>query len=286
MSTAAPPVGLARRRLLPRIEGRGAERIAGAIVVLVVLLAILAPLLAPHDPNRQDLTQTLSGFSSAHPLGTDALGRDVLSRMLYGARISLAGPLIVVALVTLVGLPLGLVAGYFRGPADAVLARVWDVMFAFPALLLAIVVIAMFGPGFWTATLAVSVTYVPLLARVVRSLVLVEREQPYIAACRVQGFGPLRIIGRHVLPNTARVISAQLTLYFAYALLDLAALAFLGLGVRPPTADWGGILNSGREDLVIGASTEVISATVAIVVTVVAVNILGDALAVRAGARR
>jgi peptide/nickel transport system permease protein len=286
VSAAAPPVAVSRRWLLPRVEGRRTERIAGALVALVVLVAVLAPLLAPYDPNKQDLAQTLAGFSSQHWLGTDALGRDVLSRMLYGARISLAGPLIVVALVAAAGVPLGLAAGYFRGPLDAILSRLWDVMFAFPALLLAIVVIAMFGPGFWTATLAVSVTYVPLLARLVRSVVLVEREQPYIAACRVQGFGPLRIMGLHLLPNTIRVISAQLTLYFAYALLDLAALAFLGLGVQPPTADWGGILNAGREDLVVGAYTEVASATLAIVVTVVAVNVLGDALAARAGAKR
>jgi peptide/nickel transport system permease protein len=169
---------------------------------------------------------------------------------------------------------------------DGTLGRVWDVMFAFPPLLLAIVIVAAFGAGFWTATLAIAIIYIPLLARVVRGVVLVEREKAYVDACKVQGFSGTRISARHVLPNVAPTIAAQSTLNFGYALLDLAGLAFLGLGVQPPTADWGQMLTDGRESLVLHSYSEVISASAAIALAVVAFNLVGDALSERAGRSR
>jgi peptide/nickel transport system permease protein len=260
--------------------------VAGAIILCLVLIAAIAPLIAPHDPNAVDLGHALAPAGSDNPLGTDASGRDVLSRLFFGARTSLLGPLLVVALSTLVGVPLGLLGGYRGGVVDGLLGRTWDVLFAFPPLLLAIVIVAAFGAGFWTATLAISIVYVPLLARVVRGVVLVEREKAYVDAMKVEGFSAARVALRHVLPNVAPTIAAQATLNFGYALLDLAGLAFLGLGVQPPTADWGQMLAAGRESLILHHYTEVIAASIAIAIAVVSFNLVGDVLSERAGRSR
>ena len=256
------------------------------MVLLLVLVAILAPVLAPSDPNAIGLSNSLAPPSSAHLLGTDSSGRDILSRLIFGTRTSLAGPFLVIVLSTLVGVPLGLLGGFRGGWIDGVLGRVWDVLFAFPPLLLAIVIVAAFGAGFWTSTIAIAITYVPLLARVVRGVVLSERERAYVDACSVQGFSGLRVATWHVLPNVAPTIVAQSTLNFGYALLDLAGLAFLGLGVQPPTADWGQMLSSGRASLILHSFSEVVSASIMIAITVVAFNMLGDALLRRAGRTR
>ena len=287
MATPAPAGHvILRRRWLPLVDAPLAGLVAATLIALLVVMAIFAPLIAPADPTVVDLGNTLAPPAADHVFGTDASGRDILSRLIEGSRTSLLGPLLVVALSTAVGVPLGLLAGYKRGLVDGLLSRAWDVMFAFPPLLLAIVIVAAFGAGFWTATLAISIIYVPLLARVVRGVVLVEREKAYVDACRVQGFSDLRVAFRHVLPNVAPTIAAQSTLNFGYALLDLAGLAFLGLGVQPPTPDWGEMLASGRDNLILGSYGEVISASVAIAVTVIAFNIVGDALATRAGRTR
>lgn len=277
---APGPSVLRRRRLVPRLSGSWAIWISGGVVALLVALALGAPLLAPHDPDQVELTQILQGSSGEHPLGTDGSGRDILSRLIWGARLSLAGPALVVLLSALVAVPLGLAAGYRGGWLDALLGRAWDVMFAFPPLLLAIVIVAAFGAGFWTATIAIAITYVPLLARVVRASVLVERNKAYVDAGRVQGFSDRRLAVNHVLPNIAPTVIAQATLNFGYALIDLAGLAFLGLGVQPPTADWGGMLAEGRK-FILSSPAEVIYASVAISVTVIAFNVLGDALSQR-----
>jgi peptide/nickel transport system permease protein len=250
---------------------------AAGMLFLLAAAAILAPLIAPYHPNELDLFNVLTGPSSRHLLGTDASGRDVLSRLLYGGRDSLGGPALVVLMSTLVGLPLGLFAGYFGGMTDSILGRLWDLMLAFPSLLLAILIVATFGAGFWTAVLAISVTYVPLLARVVRGLVVVERGKPYVAACRLQGFGANRIVFGHILPNIAPPVVSQTALNFGYALLDLAALSFIGLGVQPPTADWGAMLAEGKATI-LSTPNPVIWPAVAIILTVVAINILADAL--------
>jgi peptide/nickel transport system permease protein len=273
---------IARRRFLPVIDAPGMAKISAAVIIGLALVALAAPLLAPYDPNEGDLQNVLAGSSAEHPLGTDANGRDVLSRLIYGARTSLIGALLVVIFSTAIGLPLGLLAGYRGGLVDASLARGWDVMLAFPPLVLTIAIIATFGSGFWTAVLAITLIYVPLLARVIRGAVLIERAKPYVDACRVRGFSSLRIVSLHVLPNIAPILLAQATLNFGFALLDLAGLAFIGLGVQPPTADWGQMLATGRESLVYGSYQEVVSASLIIIVAVIAFNIVGDALAARA----
>jgi peptide/nickel transport system permease protein len=268
---------LLRRRFPIRIRHRAAAKVAAAYIAIVVLAAILAPVIAPHDPNTINPIASYAGASPGHLLGQDAAGRDIFSRLLFGARLSLLGPFAVVGLSLIVGIPAGLVAGWRGGVVDALLSRITDALLAFPPLLLAIVIAATFGAGFRTSIIAITVTYIPLLMRVARGLTLVEREKTYVDELRCQGFGVARITWLHVLPNIRRGIAAQATLSFGYALIDLAGLAFLGLGVQPPTADWGAMLSEGRQSLLINA-TEVTAAAAIIAVTVVAFNVLGDAL--------
>lgn len=280
MTTVDAVATVQTRRWMPRLPGSVGFIVGGTIIVLLLIVALFAPLLAPHDPNAISLSETLSGFSSNHPLGTDSAGRDILSRLIYGARLSLIGPLAVVLMSVIIGVPAGLWAGYRGGWVDATLSRLWDMVFGFPPLLLAIVIVATFGAGFWTATIAIAITYIPLLTRVVRGVVISECRNAYVDACRIQGFSALRVCCFHVLPNVAGTIVAQSTLNFGYALLDLAGLAFLGLGVQPPTADWGQMLSDGRQSILFSV-TEVVVASVAIAIAVIAFNLLGDALAKR-----
>jgi peptide/nickel transport system permease protein len=246
-----------------------------AIVAAMVAAGLLAPILPLQDPNAVNLLAVLNGPSSHHLLGSDSAGRDILSRLVFGTRVSMLGPLFVIALATIVGVPLGLIAGFRGGWVDGVLSRIFDVIFAFPPLILAIVIVATFGPGFKTAVLAVAVTYVPLMARVTRSGALVEREKPYVDACRVQGYGTLRICFRHIGPSLSRLVVSQLAVYFAYSLLDLAALSFLGLGTQPPTSDWGGMLADAQQSI-FESATGVIPPAVAIVLLVVSFSLVAD----------
>lgn len=282
---ADPKVALHRRRVIPSIRLRSGFLIGGVIILAFVAVAMFAPWIAPYDPNATHLTESLGGISSTHILGQDAAGRDIFSRLVYGARVSLLGPLLVVLLSVVVGVPAGLVAGFRGGATDQVLSRLWDIVFGFPALLLAIIIVATFGASFTTAVIAIAITYIPLLARVVRGVTMVESRKPYVDALRIQGFGGLRTATLHVLPNVAGPIVAQSSLNFGYALLDLAALAFLGLGTQPPTADWGVMLSDGRQNILL-SSTEVLVASITIAVAVIAFNLIGDSLAKRLGKSR
>ena len=280
MSGQAAAVTVARRRLLPRSTLPWAGLVGGAVIATLVAVAVLAPLIAPYDPDAVDLGNGLAGPSGAHLLGTDNLGRDILSRLMFGTRLSLIGPLIVVFISTVLGILFGLIGGYFGGVIDGVTGRIWDLLLGFPPLLLAIALIAVFQPGFSTAVIAISIIYVPLLARVVRSVVLIEKRKAYVDACRVLGYSPWRTAFRHVLPAAIPTIVAQSTLNFGYALLDLAGLAFLGLGVQPPTADWGVMLAEGRKVLLL-SPWEVLSAALVVALAVVAFNLLGDSVTQR-----
>ena len=252
--------------------------VGGAVIGVLVLVALLAPIIAPYDPDAIDPLHGLAPVSSQHLFGTDNLGRDVLSRVIFGTRLSLLGPLLVVAMSTAIGVPLGLLGGYLGGALDMALGRLWDLLLGFPALLLAIALVATFSPGFITSVTAISIIYVPLLARVVRSVVVVERQKAYVEAAQVLGYGRLRIAFRHVLPVAVPTIVAQSTLNFGYALLDLAGLAFLGMGVQPPTADWGVMLSEGRKVMLLSPN-EVLFGSFAIAIAVIAFNLLGDGLA-------
>ena len=281
MTAAAQAAPVVRsRRWLPRLRGSWGLYIGSSVILALVIIAIAAPLIAPYNPDAVDLTHTLSGSNGQHLLGTDGAGRDLFSRLVYGTRLSLLGPLAVVAVSVVVGVPAGLVAAYRGGWVDGVISRICDVVFGFPPLLLAIVIVATFGAGFTTATVAIAITYIPLQARVARAVVLVECRKAYVDACKMQGFSARRIAMHHILPNVAGPIAAQSTLNFGYALLDLAGLAFLGLGVQPPTADWGEMLSDGRQNILFSVN-EVAVASVAIAIAVIAFNLLGDSLVQR-----
>jgi peptide/nickel transport system permease protein len=253
------------------------------ILAIMTLAAIFAPLIAPYDPDHIDFAAIYASPSPAHWLGADALGRDTLSRLIFGARTALLGPLVVVTASTIAGILLGLLAAWRGGWIDAVLGRVFDVLFAFPSLLIAIMAVALFGKGLVAPVIAMSIAYAPFVARLTRSLVLAERNRPYVSAYRVQGFSGGWIALRRVLPNVSPIVGAQSTLNFGYVLAELAGLSFLGLGVQAPTADWGAMINEAQAGILGGHFLPAIVPAVAVVVVVVAVNIVGEELSDRIG---
>lgn len=278
-----------RRKILApltRLAG-GDKLVTAALAVLVVLIiaAVFAPLIAPHDPEAIDLSATLSGLSPDHLLGTDQSGRDILSRMLYGAQTGLLGPLLVVAISTVLGTLLGVSAAWLGGAVDALLSRMMDLVFSFPALLLAIILVAVFGVGLTAPVIAMSVAYAPYVGRLARSVALQEMTRPYIQAYRVQGWSGWAICLRHLLPNIVPLILAQSAINFGYALMDLAALSFLGFGVQPPAADWGAMVNEGAGAMLQGAMLPALAPGAIIVITVVAFSMVGEAIADRVALR-
>lgn len=250
---------------------------SGIIIIMIILISVLAPFISPYDPDLQDLGKSLEPASAAHWFGTDMQGRDILSRIIYGARTTLLGAMFVVLLSVVVGVPLGLISGYFGGKIDNIINRVWDVLLAFPTILLAFIIVATFGRGFENAVIALGIVYVPMIARLVRSVTLVEKEQSYVDAAKALGYSHFRTIFRHVLPNCISPIIVQVAIDFAYAIIDLAALSFLGLGVQPPTADWGYMLSEGREYLLMAPNTA-LAAGFSIMITVISFNLFGDGL--------
>lgn len=252
-------------------------RLSTIFLSLLVLVAVLAPLLAPHDPNALD---PMNSFGPARPgywLGQDLAGRDILSRLVLGTRLALLGPVLVVILALALGVPLGMLAGWRGGFFDSIVSRSSDGLLAIPPLLLAIVITAALGGGFITAVIAIGITYVPLMARVSRGLVFGERRKTYVDALHVQAFSTMRTMTLHVLPNMQRPLVAQAAVILGYAFIDLAGLSFLGLGVQPPTPDWGAMLAEGRADL-LTHPTEILAASLGIAILVIAVNVLGDSL--------
>jgi peptide/nickel transport system permease protein len=282
MSVAQAAIGRGRPAVISRLGRVGwLSVLAATVAVLLVLVAVLAPLIAPHDPEAIDPLNVFAASSAAHPLGTDDTGRDLLSRLIYGARPSLAGPAIVVLISSTLGTLLALAAGWLGGPVDAVLSRGLDILFAFPGLILAVVAAAVFGAGFVAPVAALSIAYTPVIARVLRSAVLREVGLPYVAALRVQGASGARICFRHIVPNIAPLVLVQSAVGFGYAMLDLAAISFLGLGIQPPTPDWGVMAANGQPAILDGNPQQSLYAALVVVVAVVAFNLVGERLAQR-----
>ncbi len=263
-------------------QNRGA--VMGLVVFgVLVLLAIAAPFIAPHPPELQYKDAFLQppvwyeGGTWKFILGTDAIGRDMLSRLLHGSRYSLVIGAFVVSLSLIVGIALGLVAGYFRGWVDVVIMRVMDIILAFPSLLLALVLVAVLGPGLLNAMLAIAVVLQPHFARLVRAAVMAEKSRDYVTSAKLAGAGHFRLMAITILPNCLAPLIVQATLSFSNAILEAAALGFLGLGAQPPTPEWGTMLANSRE-FILRAPWVVTYPGLAILITVLAINLIGDGL--------
>ncbi len=264
------------------------SRNKGAVIGLFVFLAILfvaifAPFVAPHSPSIQNRELLLlppvfqEGGSWGHVLGTDAVGRDILSRLIYGARFSLFIGLVVVTLSVVSGVLIGLVAGYFRGKVDTFIMRIMDIILAFPSLLLALVLVAVLGPGLVNAMIAISLVNQPHFVRLTRAAVMTEKTKDYVVGSKVAGAGTLRLMFLTILPNCLAPLIVQATLAFSAAILDAAALGFLGMGAQPPTPEWGTMLAEARE-FIQRAWWVVTFPGLAILITVLAINLMGDGL--------
>ncbi len=248
-----------------------------SLVLAMSAAALLAPWIAPHDPTALDLTSILQPPSSAHPLGTDALGRDVLSRMLHGARVSLWVGFVSVGISVAIGLALGLAAGYFGGLTDELIMRCVDIMLCFPSFFLILAVIAFLEPSLLNIMAVIGLTSWMGVARLVRAETLSLRERDFIAAARLAGAGPVRILSLHVLPNAVAPVLVSATLGVAGAILTESALSFLGLGVQPPMPSWGNMLLEGKDVLEIAPWLSIFPGC-AILLTVLGYNLLGESL--------
>jgi peptide/nickel transport system permease protein len=286
MTASALSAPAAPRRVLPRFGPLGflqrlfrttQAQIGGAIVLLLLLTAAFAPLLAPYDPFELRVGPPKETPSREYPFGTDDLGRDMLSRIMYGARITVQIGTISVALALGIGVTIGLVAGFYGGWVDALLMRFTDVMLAFPGFLLTLAIVAILGPGLTNAMIAVGIGSFPQFARLVRGSVLSVREAEYVTADRVLGATPSRIMRRAILPNVMAPIIVLATLAFPFAVLDAAALSFLGLGAQPPTPEWGALLVDGRNYLRTAPHLVNIPG-LAIFATVLGFNLIGNNL--------
>ena len=267
-----------RRRILRRRFLRRPAAVGSLVVVVaVVSAAVFAPWVAPYSPSQTDFDAILSGPSREHLLGTDDLGRDTLSRIIFGARASMLAGFFATVLAMVIAVPFGLAAGYYRGKFDTVIARVTDVLLAFPFLILAVGLAAILGPSLLNATLALGIAAVPPLVRIARGETLALREEDYVRAAVANGAGDVTILGRHILPNMTSTLLVQATLTIPAAIIGEAVLSFLGLGVQPPTPSWGVMLNAAQPYLSLAPALAVYPG-LAIVITALAFNLLGDGL--------
>ncbi|MFN4189718.1 MAG: ABC transporter permease [Pseudothermotoga sp.] len=260
-----------------RISKNKGALIGMFVVVTIVIVAITAPLIAPYDPYKQDLLSSLEGPSLKHPFGTDIFGRDVLSRVIYGARTSVSISFLAVIIAIFMGMTAGTVAGYFGGVVDEMLMRFLDILMAFPDILLAIAIVAALGPGKSNLIIAIAIYSFPQFARVMRASVLTVKNNEYIEAARAVGESNMAIIIRYVVPNALAPIIVQATLRMATAILTISGLSFLGLGVKPPEAEWGTDLAMARVYLEIAPHLGIFPG-VALFLTVMGFNLFGDGL--------
>lgn len=248
---------------------------AGLVIAVVALLAVFGPIVVPHDPALQDLNIGVSGISAEHLAGTDTLGRDIFSRIIYGAPTALVGPVIVAVAAFACATVLGLLAGYLGGWVDTLIMRWCDFMFALPGTLIIIIIVGVVGGGYWTAVTVLAFFFIAPDTRIVRSAVLEQRPLPYVDAARTLGVSKARILFFHILPNVLPIILAYVAIDFAFALVNLAGLSFLGLGVEPGSPDWGRMLSENRNLLYNNPAGLLLPAGM-IIVTAVSMNLIGD----------
>jgi peptide/nickel transport system permease protein len=247
------------------------------LFLLVALAALFAPLLAPYDPLEQDILAKLQPPTAAHLLGTDSFGRDILSRLLYGARISLLIGFAATFVAMAVGSAIGVLAGWYGGRLDALIMQVMDVLLAFPSLILGLIIVAMLGPSLLNIIAAIALTSVPAFARIARAPTIAMKGREFIDACRALGYSDYRIMGRHILPNIFPEILVMVSLWLANAIRTEASLAFIGLGIKLPAATWGGMIREGFENI-LDSAWLALAPGFAILVVVFALNLVGDGL--------
>jgi peptide/nickel transport system permease protein len=265
------------REVWRRLKRNRAAIVGGIIVLLFVATAILAPWLSPYQPNEGDLAKRLKAPDRQHLLGTDPLGRDILSRVIFGARISLQIQIVAVMIALFIGTILGMVGGYYGGTFDNLIMRLMDILLAFPGIFLAIAIIAVLGPGLTNLMLAAGVYSIPQFARIVRGSVLSLKEKEFVEAAKGVGENDFNILFRYLLPNSMAPIIVQTTLRMATVLLTASGLSFLGLGVQPPTAEWGAMLSNARAYLITAPHVATVPG-LAIMLVVMGFNLFGDGL--------
>lgn len=273
---AMPSVNPRRQAVVRLLRNRKAMFVLFCLTI-ITLSAVFAPFITTHDPDRQNVRNRLQGSSAEHWLGTDYLGRDVFARIVYGGRVSLQVGFVAVGIALVFGGTMGLLAGYYGGWLESFIMRVVDILLALPGFLLALAIIATLGSSITNVMIAVGIAYSPGLARVTRSAVIAVTQFEYVTAARAAGAGDFRIIWRHILPNSTGPIIVQTTLSMAGAILSAAALSYLGLGVQPPTAEWGSMLNNARQFYTV-APHAVAYPGLAIMITVLSLNLMGDGL--------
>jgi peptide/nickel transport system permease protein len=288
-ATAAPAAGRRAGRTgglgLLRATGVGGM-ISAVVIAVAIVLAIIGPWIAPYNPDLPNLSLAWVGPVGGHLLGFDFEGRDVLSRLLAGAQSSMIGPLAVVVGAMVLGTLIAVVSAWRQGLTDTVASSGLDILFAFPGILLAVLAAAVFGAGLTAAAVALAIAYMPYVARVLRGAALRERGQPYVAALEVQGVSSTSICLRHIVPNMLPLVVAQATILFGWAMVDLAAISFLGLGVQPPAPNWGVMISENQPGILQGYPLPALAAGVCIVGVVIAFNILGERLFEQAQAVR
>jgi peptide/nickel transport system permease protein len=281
-SLAIPATRYARSQgqlaiVLRQLRRNPSAIIGGILVLLLIVIALAAPIIAPYDPLDQNFRDALVGPSSEHWFGTDDVGRDLLSRVIYGARISLRVGLVSVAIGGGIGLLLGIIAGFYLGLTDNVIMRLMDVLLAFPGLLLALAIVAVLGPGLFNVMIAVGIGNIPVYTRLARATTLTIRERDYVTAAKAVGCSDLRMMWRYILPNAIPPVIVLATLGVAGAILTAASLSFIGVGAQPPTPEWGAILTLARQ-YIQKAWWFTVFPGLAIMLTVLAINMVGDAL--------
>ena len=276
-TTAPTPLAYFAGQTLKAFNTNKTSWIGLAVFLVVIALAILAPVLAPYDPTDQNILEKLRPPSLEHWLGTDSFGRDTLSRILYGARISLVIGIVSTLAAMVVGSAIGMLAGWHGGRIDTVTMQAMDVLLAFPSLILGLILVAMLGPSMHNIIIAIALTSIPPFARIARAPTIAIKEREFVMAGRALGFGDTRLLAGHILPNIFPEILVMGSLWLANAIRTEASLAFVGLGVKPPTATWGGMIREGFENI-LDSYTLALVPSIAILIVIFALNLLGDGL--------